>query len=66
MHPSLSHTRLEDVQALCAGTLFVAMAIIIVVVMFYRGGLVQLADNFTAFIRNLGKKRRLHRYGQDD
>jgi len=29
MHPSLSHTRLEDVQALCAGTLFVAMAMVV-------------------------------------
>jgi len=29
MHPSLSHTRLEDVQGPCAGTLFVAMAMVV-------------------------------------
>lgn len=41
-------------------------AIIIAVVMFYKGGLVQLANNFRLFIRNLGKNRRLYRYGEDD
>lgn len=40
--------------------------IIILVVMFYRGGLVQLAGNFSASLRNLVKNRRLYRYGQDD
>ena len=29
MHPSLSHSRFEDLQAICAGTLFVAMAMVV-------------------------------------
>ena len=29
MPPSLNHSRLEDVQAICAGTLFVAMAMVV-------------------------------------
>ena len=41
-------------------------AIIIVIVMFYRGGLVQLAGNFSASLRKMSKNRRLYRYGQDD
>ena len=41
-------------------------AIIIIVVMFYRGGLVQLADNLKAGFGNMLAKARLYRYGEDD
>ena len=40
--------------------------IIILVVMFYPGGLVQLARNIKAFFLNLLTKRRLLAYGEDD
>lgn len=39
--------------------------VIILIVMFYRGGLVQLADNLKQFVKKILADRRLYRYGED-
>ena len=46
MQPSLSHSRFEDVQAVCAGTLFVAMALVV----FNQAGLLTGGTAGAAFL----------------